>query len=134
METQPNQPQDAQVPQTGPEIRQCRMPSSATTSKLDQGPNSTNSTLSRYEKTFFNYDRCRVNHKFKSLTTRTTKPHETPMETQPLNAHPPIDHFTNFTEISYEKTRNSYDFSEVPRRIPTAPAPCQSGHMPDRWK
>ncbi len=57
------------------------------------------------------------------------------MKTPKASAHPTsIDHFTNFTEISYEKTRNSYDFSEVPRRIPTAPAPCQSGHMPDRWK
>ena len=57
------------------------------------------------------------------------------MKTQPANPHTTAtDHFTNFTEISYEKTRNSYDFSEVPRRIPTAPAPCQSGHMPDRWK
>ena len=46
-----------------------------------------------------------------------------------------MDHSAQiFTEISYAKTRNSYDFSEVPRRIPTAPAPCQSGHMPDRWK
>ena len=57
------------------------------------------------------------------------------MKTPIASAHPTsIDHFTNFTEISYEKTRNSYDFSEVPRRIPTAPAPCQSGPMPDRWK
>ena len=57
------------------------------------------------------------------------------MKTQPANPHTTAtDHFTNFTEISYEKTRNSYDFSEVPRRIPTAPAPCQSGPMPDRWK
>ncbi len=37
------------------------------------------------------------------------------MKTQPANPHPtPTDHFTNFTEISYEKTRNSYDQCEVP--------------------
>ena len=39
------------------------------------------------------------------------------METQPVSAFPtPTDRFTNFTEISYEKTRDSYDFSEVPHR------------------
>ena len=37
------------------------------------------------------------------------------MKTQPAKPHPtPTDHFTNFTEISYEKTRNSYDQCEVP--------------------
>ncbi len=37
------------------------------------------------------------------------------MEIQPASAQPaPTDHFTNFTEISYEKTRNSYDQCEVP--------------------
>ena len=34
------------------------------------------------------------------------------MKTRPASAQPtPTHHFTNFTEISYGKTRNSYDFS-----------------------
>ena len=37
------------------------------------------------------------------------------MKTQPANPQPtPTNHFTNFTEISYEKTRNSYDQCEAP--------------------
>ena len=44
------------------------------------------------------------------------------MKTPPASAHPtPTDHFTNFTEISYGKTRDSYDFSEVPRTTPRPP-------------
>ena len=44
------------------------------------------------------------------------------MKTRPASALPtPTDHFTNFTEISYGKTRNSYDFSEVPRTTPRPP-------------
>ena len=54
------------------------------------------------------------------------------MNTQPANPHPtPTDHCTNFTEISYEKTRNRYDFSEVPRTTPR-PRPLASPVRPER--
>ena len=53
------------------------------------------------------------------------------MNTPPVTTQPtPTDHFTNFTEISYKKTRNSYDFSEVPHGSPhpslsADPVPCR---------
>ena len=61
------------------------------------------------------------------------------MEPQPANAQPsPRDHFTNFTEISYEKTRNSYDFSEVPHGSPypslsADPVPCRIDGNDRKW-
>ena len=52
------------------------------------------------------------------------------MEAGPVNPQfTPIGHFTNFTEISYEKTRNSYDQCEIPEiraNNPLAPDARQS--------
>ena len=59
MESQPAQPQ---APET-PSPLHCRVPSSATSPKLDQHPDSTNSTHHRYEETPSSYDPCRVERK-----------------------------------------------------------------------
>ena len=63
------------------------------------------------------------------------------MEPQPVNNQPdfaestPKDSFTNFSEISYEKTRSSYDQSEIAvkqQTIPRSPpvARCHPGSGP----
>ena len=53
------------------------------------------------------------------------------MKTQPSNPHPtPTHHFTNFIEISYEKTRNSYDQCEVPPATHLRSSPAEVDEPP----
>ena len=54
------------------------------------------------------------------------------MKTQPANPQPtPTHHFTNFTEISYGKTRNSYDQCEAPP-LTTSVRPALQSVRPER--
>ncbi len=131
METQPAQPQ---APHAA--TLQCRVPSSATIPKLDQHPDSTNSTHHRYEKTLSSYDQCRVERKRKFLrahqwgaTVREeahTHPHPPSLDVGHccLTKHPQIvsetgPHEANETQNSYETFRRSYKrcLTQHPNRI-----------------
>ena len=92
METQPNQ----QIPQTGPQIRHCRMTSSDTAPKLHGPADSTVSTPSRYEKTLSSYDQYRMERQQKPFAHLQSRVPAT-------DASRSSGHFTNFTEINYEK-------------------------------
>ena len=66
MESQPCQSQAPESPAT----LHCRVPSPATSPKLDQDSDSTNSTPPGYEKAFPSHDQCRVDRKHTFLAAQ----------------------------------------------------------------